>query len=69
MKQILPVCCFCQKIRDDAGTGVGQGDWKNLENYLIAQELRREDITFSHTYCDDCLRVDPRAIAIRTQSR
>ena len=69
MKQILPVCCFCKKIRDDRGTEAGQGVWQNLENYLAARKLRPEDITFSHTYCDGCLRDDPRAIALRTQFR
>lgn len=68
MKQILPVCCFCQKVRDDTGTEAGRGVWQNLENYLVARKLRPDDINFSHTYCDGCLRDDPRAIAFGTRS-
>ncbi len=68
MKQILPVCCFCQKVRDDTGTEAGRGVWQNLENYLVARKLRPDDINCSHTYCDDCLRDDPRAIAFRSSS-
>ena len=69
MKHILPVCCFCQKVRDDTGTEAGQGLWQEFRIYVVAHKVRPEDITFSHTYCDGCLRDDPRAIALRTQSR
>lgn len=64
IKPILPVCCFCQKIRDDTGTEVGQGIWQDLQVYLVARKLRSEDISFSHTYCRACLKDDPRAIAL-----
>jgi hypothetical protein len=68
MKQILPVCCFCQKVRDDSGTEAGQGLWQEFRIYMVAHKLRPEDISFSHTYCHDCLSEDPRAIALRTYS-
>src|SRR5512135_888322 len=52
IKHILPVCCFCQKIRDDTGTEAGQGLWHEFRIYVVAHKVRPEDITFSHTYCD-----------------
>ncbi len=49
---IIPVCCICKKIRDDAGREPGTGQWVELERYL----LRRAGIKASHSYCPDCLR-------------
>lgn len=68
MKQILPVCCFCQKVRDDTGTEAGRGLWQELRIYMVAHKVRPEDINFSHTYCHDCLKDDPRAIPLRAES-
>jgi hypothetical protein len=68
MKKILPVCCFCQKVRDDRGTEVGQGLWQEFRVYMGAHKLKPEEITFSHTYCHDCLRENPRAIVLRAHS-
>ncbi len=48
---ILPVCCICKKIRDDAGREPGTGEWLEFERYL----LRRTGIKVSHSYCPDCL--------------
>lgn len=32
-EEILPVCCICKKIRDDAGKEHGAGDWLTVEEY------------------------------------
>lgn len=49
---ILPVCCICKKIRDDAGREPGTGEWLEVERYL----LRRTGVHLSHGYCPDCLK-------------
>jgi hypothetical protein len=42
---LLPICSCCKKIRN---TG---GQWEQLEAYIT----RRSFVTFSHSYCPDCL--------------
>lgn len=44
LRQILPICSHCKKIRDD------EGYWNQLEQYL----LEHNDVTFSHGICPDC---------------
>ena len=48
---LLPVCSMCKRIRDDADTNRGEGDWSSLENYVE----RRASARFSHTFCPGCL--------------
>ena len=46
MQELVPICCSCQKIRDDSGY------WEK-----VAQFLPRHSIAnFSHSYCPDCAR-------------
>ncbi|MBS1259086.1 MAG: Regulator of RpoS [Candidatus Scalindua arabica] len=49
-EDILPVCCKCQKIRDDTGYEHGAGKWMAMETYLI----KRAHVTCSHGYCPEC---------------
>ena len=42
---LLPICCFCKKIRDD------QGYWQQLEGYLHSHS----GAEFSHGICPECL--------------
>jgi len=44
LRGLLPICCHCNKIRDDAGF------WNRLESYLE----ERADVTFTHGICPDC---------------
>lgn len=41
---LLPICCYCKKIRDD------EGYWQQIERYITA----RSDADFSHGLCPDC---------------
>jgi hypothetical protein len=68
MKQILPVCCFCQKVRDDEGTESGRGLWQEFRIYMVAHKLRPEDISFSHTYCHDCMAKETCMVALGLRS-
>lgn len=67
LQSILPVCCFCDKVRDDTRSEGAQGLWQDLQIYMALYELRPEDIVFAYTCCRDCLKDDPRAIAFRTR--
>ncbi len=67
MKQILPICCFCEKVRDDAETGAGEGLWQDMKVYMVSRGLRPLKTAFAYGCCPDCLTDDPRAIAFRTR--
>jgi hypothetical protein len=41
---LLPICCYCKKIRDD------QNYWEQVEAYLT----RHSDVQFSHAICPQC---------------
>jgi DNA-binding NtrC family response regulator len=49
-QKILPMCCVCKKIRDDAGQLPGRGEWLPVERFI--QEHARLDVTSS--YCPEC---------------
>jgi len=42
---LLPICCGCKRIRDDAGY------WQEVEKY-VAQHTHAE---FTHGFCPDCV--------------
>ena len=44
LKEIIPICSSCKKIRDD------DGFWKRVENYVTTHF----DTQFTHSYCPDC---------------
>ena len=46
LKEILPICSSCKKVRDD------EGSWKKLENYI----KQNSETEFSHGLCPDCLK-------------
>lgn len=46
LKNLLPICAGCKKIRDD------QGYWQSVEKYL----LDHAGVQFSHGLCPDCVR-------------
>jgi hypothetical protein len=50
LEELLPICCYCKKIRDDAGTEPGHGSWYEVEKYIS----RKTDTEFTHGICDAC---------------
>lgn len=44
LKEILPICCCCKKIRDD------KGYWQQVEKYISVHV----DTKFTHGYCPEC---------------
>lgn len=55
MKQLVAICCFCEKVRDDKGPEAGRGIWQEFRVYMAQHMLRPEEIAFSHAYCPGCL--------------
>jgi integral membrane sensor domain MASE1 len=53
LQDLIPICAWCQKVRDDAGF------WQGIEGYLRTHT----DATFSHSICPECTRGMERSIA------
>jgi hypothetical protein len=66
---MLLVCCFCDKVRDDAMDHVGEHPWQDLQLYTASRKPKREDTILSYTCCDECLRGDPRAFVFRVRQQ
>lgn len=49
-EKILPVCCQCKMIRDDADREPGTGTWMAVEEYI--RDRAKVDVT--STYCPEC---------------
>jgi YesN/AraC family two-component response regulator len=49
-EDILPICSYCRKIRDDRQGGHGQGNWYSLEEYFS----RVQGVHISHGCCPEC---------------
>jgi sigma-B regulation protein RsbU (phosphoserine phosphatase) len=45
LKGLLPICCYCNKIRDD------QAHWQQLECYF----LNHSELKLSHPICPGCM--------------
>ena len=46
LKEMLPICAHCKKVRDD------DGYWQQIETYIT----KNSDTQFSHGICPDCVR-------------
>lgn len=46
LQGIVPICCFCKKIRDD------KGYWDQVEVYVS----KHSNATFSHSICTECMK-------------
>jgi hypothetical protein len=66
LQQILPICSYCSRIRDDANY------WQTVEGYIS----RHTDTRFSHSICPSCYEseVEPQfkaleaALAVKPQA-
>lgn len=55
MRQAVPICCLCEKVRDDTGTEPGRGLWQVFTIYMAMYRLRPTELRVSYTYCPGCL--------------
>ena len=44
LQRLLPICCYCKKIRDDSNY------WHQVESYVS----RFANVNFSHSVCPEC---------------
>lgn len=49
-EDILPICSYCRKIRDDHQGVHGEGNWYSLEEYFS----QVQGVHISHGCCPDC---------------
>ena len=50
LEGILPVCVYCNKIRDDSKADPGKGPWMRMEEFLY----RKSGTAVSHGCCPSC---------------
>jgi rubredoxin len=53
--QLLPVCCICGFVRDEAGGRPQHGRWVAPRAYLKIHGRNLADFPLTHTYCPKCL--------------
>lgn len=58
--RLLPVCCVCGLVRDDAAPHLPdlpakRVSWMTLNDYRRATKTELACFHFTHTYCPDCL--------------
>lgn len=53
--QLLPVCCICGFIRDEAGGRPQHGRWVTQRAYQKIHGGNLADFSLTHTYCPKCL--------------
>jgi YesN/AraC family two-component response regulator len=49
-ENILPICCVCDKIRDDQGKPHGTGEWMRVDKFI----LKKAGLKSSSTLCPEC---------------
>lgn len=52
LEDILPVCVYCKKIRDDSESAPGKGPWLRMEEFLY----HKRGTAVSHGCCPECFR-------------
>jgi len=70
MSDLIPICCFCFRVRDDKDAEVGKGPWVDLRTYAGERQLPlSHGFLFTHGYCPDCVaHFDERMAAYRPKS-
>jgi hypothetical protein len=65
---VVRICCFCSKVRDDTNREVGKGPWVDLSTYAVSRQVPLSHrFVFSHGYCPDCVaHFDERMAAYRS---
>lgn len=53
-KPLVPVCCMCQLLRDEAENTVDHERWVTKRTYRKAHGATPNDALLTHTYCPGC---------------
>ncbi len=67
MKQILRICCFCEKVHDGERTETGEGLWQDMKIHTVSRGRKPLNTIFVYSCCSDCLLDEPHAIAFRSR--
>ena len=51
LEGLLPICSYCNKIRDDSVALGGEGEWEKIEDFIH----KKTDQEFTHGICPDCV--------------
>ena len=52
MDDLVPICCFCFKVRDEKNMEASGGPWVDLNTYAIRRQLPLSyRFVFTHGYC------------------
>lgn len=51
LEGLLPICSYCNKVRDDDGKEHGEGEWEKVDNYIY----KKTDQEFTHGICPECV--------------
>ena len=69
MDDLVPICCFCSKVRDDRNTEPGKGLWGKLNTYAISRQLPLSHrFIFTFGYCPDCIAHFDERMAVSRQA-
>jgi DNA-binding response OmpR family regulator len=49
-ENILPVCCYCKRLRHDDQDDLGKEQWYSMEEYF----MQTQGVIISHGCCPDC---------------
>jgi hypothetical protein len=53
-QHIVPLCYWCEKVREDSETHGGEEIWCELDVYLEKHHMASQDLSFMHTFCPSC---------------
>lgn len=54
MTQVLPLCYWCEKVRDDIDSQPGQGIWCDFHVYLQRYQMNSHEVSFTNVFCPTC---------------
>lgn len=52
--RIIPMCELCRRVYDHRSHTGETSTWTQLQTYVTWHQLQPRQVTFSHSYCDDC---------------
>jgi hypothetical protein len=52
--KMLPVCCVCERIRDETGSSLNRERWFTPWTYRTTHGVNPGDFPLIHTYCPKC---------------
>ena len=51
---LIALCYWCEKVREDSGSHLSDGNWCDLDLYLQNHQITSQELSFMHTFCPSC---------------